>query len=80
MNRKFQIRATHTKDKEVIWLCRFFGEPFEVVPVEDSKIRKLKWRTCELYFDKYIDVHYNSATPRGVPTGIILGYEITNNR
>lgn len=45
--REFYIKgATHTPNKEVIWLCRFYGEPFEVTPIESSATRKKLWKDC----------------------------------
>lgn len=72
--REFNIRgATHSSDKEVVWLCRFFGEPFEVIPKDSSNTRKKQWKVCEQYFGKKIRAHFDKQDKRGVPLGKIEG-------
>nr|DAQ89852.1 MAG TPA: hypothetical protein [Caudoviricetes sp.] len=72
--REFYIKgATHTPNKEVIWLCRFYGEPFEVTPIESSATRKKLWKDCSKYFGRKLRVNYTKQTKRGVPTENITG-------
>lgn len=75
--RYFSIRgATYDDEHRVIWLCRFFGEPFNVIPIDDTKTRQKMWRECDKYFNKYILCEYAEQSKRGVPEGIIRGLEI----
>lgn len=73
-DREFKIvGATHSNDYEVIWICRFYGEPFEVVPTGSSADRKEKWINAEKYFGKMLTVRYSDESKRGVPIGNPVG-------
>lgn len=79
--RWFKIRgATHTKDKEIIFCCRWYGEPFNVEPNFDSKTRKKMWLNCESYFDKWLLTSYSDASKVGVPRGEIVGIDIMESK
>lgn len=72
--RSFSIRgATHSPDKEVVWLCRFYGELFEVTPKESTNTRKKQWKVCDRYFGKNIRAHFSEQDKRGVPLGKVVG-------
>ena len=73
-DREFKIvGATHSNNYEVIWICRFFGEPFEVVPTGSSSTRKDMWVNAEKYFGKMLTVRYSDESKRGVPIGNPVG-------
>lgn len=72
--REFDIRgATYNDNKEVVWLCRFFGEPFEVIPKNSSNTRKKHWKMCDQFFGKKIRAHFEQQDKRGVPLGKVEG-------
>ncbi len=65
--------ATCSNDHEVIWICRFNGEPFEVVPTGTKKERQLLWLSCDNYFGKKLTVRYSDESKKGIPIGNPVG-------
>lgn len=72
------IGATCNDSKEVIWICKYF-EPFNVVPVYSSKVRKKQWIECTKYFGKKIKCYFSKKSRRGVPQGKVYGVAINDN-
>lgn len=79
---KFKIRgATTNREHEIVFLCRWFGEPFWVEPhFMDSKARKKAWAHHDTYFNKWLLVGYTRASKRGVPLEGITGLSISDTK
>lgn len=74
LEREFKIvGAQCSNDREVIWICRFNGEAFDVVPRGSSAQRKEQWIYAERYFGKPLTVRYSDVSKRGVPQGNPVG-------
>lgn len=78
--KKFKVKGASTnKEKEIIFHCRWFGEPFWVDPIFwDSKTRKKMWAICDTFFGKYILVEYTTCTKRGAPIGLAKGLSLSD--
>lgn len=67
------VGATHSVNGEIIFMCRFNGEPFNVVPAWNSKKRKEAWLNSDSYFGKLLTVRASDFSKRNVPIGCPVG-------
>ena len=68
--------ATFDNKKEVVWIGRWYGEPFNIKHLGTSAYCTKLWKNCDKFFNKKIDIRSSDLSKRGTPRGIIWGTTI----